>query len=371
MAWNTSNLGQRAAGANIAEDVSNVVSNIDRDEAKFVASIGTNKASGHLHEWMVDVYAAPKANKESAGFTVNTADAVTRQNPRSRPGNRSHIFGADIVADGDVISSETIGVGNEYSYQLKKAMVEIKRDVEFQMLRWSENGSAEDALPEARVSAATGQLGSIFAFASTWYNNTAAGQLRQFNASNAGQGAAGTAGANAQFTVGNNTGTLLTQFTAANPTPAAITRDAFERTIALMYKVGGKPNMAMIPVGIRSAVSALFFGGGSNPISQRNIDAMASKLRISLMGVMTDFGVDLMFAHNDIMDHSGTSSGADETIVLYDTSKVKRSVLTPVMHEEDRQARYGRAGILYCEETLEVTNPNSVAVIVGVTNALA
>lgn len=371
MAWNSNSVGgQRQAGANIAEDVSNVVSNIDRDETSFLSSFGTNKATGPLHEWMTDVFAAPKANKAAPGFTVDTSTAAARQTARMRPGNRTQTFGAHIVADGDVISSNTIGVGNEYSYQLKKAMTELRRDVEFQFLRWDETGTGRAAaLQAARSGSEDGQMSSVFAYASTWYNNTTAGVLNSFTATGTA-GTASAAGANRQEAVNDTTGTRLVQFTSA-PTPAAITRDAFERTIALMYKVGGKPNMAVMPVGVRSAVSALFFGGGSNAISQKNIDAMASKLRISIMGVVTDFGVDLGFAHNDIMDHSGTSSGADELILMYDTSKLKRSLLTPEMHEEDKQARYGRAGILYCEETLEVTNPNSIAVIAGVTNSLA
>ena len=342
MAWNSNSVGgQRQAGANIAEDVSKVVSNIDRDETSFLSSFGTNKADGPLHEWMTDVFAAPRANKVAPGFTVNTTTAAARQQPRMRPGNRTQAFGEHIVADGDVISSDTIGVGNEYSYQLKKAMVELRRDVEFQFLRYSRNGNAGTALQAARGGGEDGQMSSVFAYAATWYNNTSNGALNTFDAAgSAGGRTAGAAGANAQYAVDNATGTLLPQFTAASATNAPISRDAFERTIALMYKVGGKPNMAVMPVGIRTAVSALFFGGGSNPISQRNIDAMASKLRISLMGVNTDFGVDLGFAHNDIMDHSGTSSGADNVILMYDSSKLKRSLLTPEMHEEDKQARY-------------------------------
>ena len=193
----------------------------------------------------------------------------------------------DIVADGDVISSDTIGVGNEYSYQLKKAMVELRRDIEFQFLRYSANGNAGNALQAARGNSEDGQMSSVFAYAATWYNNTTAGALRPYDAAGPVSGtSAGAGGANLQRTVTNTTGSDLVQLTSA-PTNAAISRDAFERTIALMFKVGGKPNMAVMPVGIRSAVSALFFGGGTNPISQRNLDAMASKLRISLMGVMT------------------------------------------------------------------------------------
>ena len=90
---------------------------------------------------------------------------------------------------------------------------------------------------------------------------------------------------------------------------------------------------------------------------------MAKKLNLSVMGVMTDFGFDLALIPNYIM-HS--YSGAPNAIVVYDPAMVKRSILTPLATEEDRQARYGRAAIMYCEETVEVMNPRSVGVIVGV-----
>ena len=39
MAWETDNLGgQRAAGANIREDLSNMISNISRDETPFLSA---------------------------------------------------------------------------------------------------------------------------------------------------------------------------------------------------------------------------------------------------------------------------------------------------------------------------------------------
>ena len=83
MAWNSNSVGgQRQAGANIAEDVSKVVSNIDRDETSFLSSFGTNKADGPLHEWMVDVFRAPEANKVAPGFTVDTCLLYTSPSPR-------------------------------------------------------------------------------------------------------------------------------------------------------------------------------------------------------------------------------------------------------------------------------------------------
>lgn len=367
MAWNTGNLGgQRAAGANIREDLSNMISNISRDETPFLSAIGTNKAKGRLHEWLTDEYAVPGENKMAEGFTADATRAGTRQTPRSRLDNRTQIFGKDIVSSGSVISSDVAGVANEFAYQLKKAGVELRRDIEFQYVRWSESttGDVADLVKVAAVGATLGQLGSIYTYVPNWINATSAGVLRLVDGSGSTTGPQA-AGAN-YFDV-DAVGERTVQFSAA-PTRASVARSHFEDLITQMYRAGGKPNVAFIPVGMRTAVSALFADGSSGS-AERRIDAMMKKLNISIMGVSTDFGVDLALVHNYIMDGpSGSTGGAGSgnTILLADTSKAKRSVLTPMMTEEDRIARYGRLALMVCEETLEIQNPNSFGAIVGV-----
>ena len=143
MAWETDNLGgQRAAGANIREDLSNMISNISRDETPFLSAIGTNKAKGPLHEWLTDEYASPGENKFEEGFTFDSTRAGNRQVARDRLDNRTQIFGKDIISAGTVQSSDVAGVANEFAYQLKKAGVELRRDIEFQTLRYSASNQA-------------------------------------------------------------------------------------------------------------------------------------------------------------------------------------------------------------------------------------
>ena len=367
MAWETDNLGgQRAAGANIREDLSNMISNISRDETPFLSAIGTNKAKGPLHEWLTDEYASPGENKFEEGFTFDSTRAGNRQVARDRLDNRTQIFGKDIISAGTVQSSDVAGVANEFAYQLKKAGVELRRDIEFQTLRYSATNQANvgNAVKVAKSGATRGQMGSVFSYVPNWFNATSDGVLRNRTATG-NVGAAGAAGANLFGQVAD--GASLVQFATAPAANAAPAREHFEGLIAQMHRAGGKPNVAFIPVGVRTAVSSLFADGSSGS-AERRIDAMMKKLNISIMGVMTDFGVDIALVHDYIMDGpaGGTGSGADNVILLADTSKVKRSLLTPVATEEDRVARYGRAAIMYCEETTEVMNPNGLGAITGV-----
>ena len=362
MAWTTTNLGgQRAAGANIREDLSNMISNIDRDETPFLSSIGTNKSTGPLHEWLTDTYANPGENIETEGFTVDTNAAGARQNARSRIDNRTQIFGKDIVSSGSAVSSDTAGVANEMAYQLKKAGVEMRRDIEFAHLTWNESGDESNVVKSPATGSAGGEMGGVFAYAANWYNATASGVLRQISGNTPAR--AQTGGANFFSSVPNAVfdGSLSVNFAAA-PTRVSVSRDHFEGLLTQMYNDGAKPSVAQIPTGLKTAVSAALISGDSGG-AQRRADEMAKKLNLAVTGVMTDFGFDIGLVPNYVMDQY---SGASNAIVLYEPSKLKRSVLTPMATEEDRVARYGRAAIMYCEETLEVMNPRSVGMIVGV-----
>ena len=364
MAWTTTNLnGQRAANANIREDLSNMISNIDRDETPFLSSIGTNKATGPRHEWLTDTYQNPgeQAAAIQEGFTFDSTRAGNRQNARTRLDNFTEIFGKDIVTSGSAISSDVAGVANEFAYQLKKAGVEIRRDIEYSFLTWDESGN-EDNVVKAGVTGSTrGEVGSVFAYASNWVNATTAGVLRQQAGGTPLRAQAGGANFFTSVTGSVFDGSTTVNFAAA-PTRVNVARSHFEDLMTQMFTDGAKPKAVQIPSGLKTSVSAAFIDGSGGG-AQRRADEMAKKLNLSVMGVMTDFGFDLALIPNYIM-HS--YSGAANAILAYDPGMLKRSILTPLATEEDRTARYGRAAIMYCEETLEVMNPRSAGVIVGV-----
>ena len=370
MAWTTGSLnGQREAQSNIREDLSNMISNIDRDETPFLSSIGSNKATGPLHEWLTDGYADPVlTNSQVEGFSFDAAavtSATTRQTARTRLDNRTQIFGKNIITSGSAISSDTAGVANEFAYQLKKAGVELRRDIDAQATAYVESGDTTNAIKRAAVSNTTGgRLGSVYSYASHWQN------LASGANSTLGQRAGTTTTAITDAVAGSDvfvdapTGASIVNFGATAPaTRGSFSRTEFEGLLTSMFNQGGKPTMAQIPSGLKTSVSSALIDGGNDGAASRRADEMAKKLNLAVMGVMTDFGFDIALVPNYIM-HS--HSGGVNTILVYNPKDVKRSVLTPMATEEDRVARYGRAAIMYCEETLEVMNPHSVGVIVGV-----
>ena len=245
---------------------------------------------------------------------------------------------------------------------MRKAGVELKRDIEYSLLTWVESGNENNVVKAAAGSSANGEAGSVFSYAANWINATSAGVLRQIAGSTAAR--AQTAGSNYTSGIAGSVfdGSHTVNFAAA-PTRVAFAKSNLEDLLALMHNDGAKPSMMQVPTMLRVGVSAAFVDGTGNVAAQRRIDEMAKKLNISIMGVVTDFGYDIGFTTNYIMDQY---SGAANALVVYEPGKLKRSVLTPMFTEEDKVARYGRAAIMGCEETLEVQNPKSVGVIVGV-----
>ena len=120
----------------------------------------------------------------------------------------------------------------------------------------------------------------------------------------------------------------------------------------------------MIPTGMKTRVSDLLIAGNGGA-AERRASEMAKKLNIAVDQVMTEFGFDITLMHNYIMQlYAGP--GTAETIYLYDSGALKRSVLQEYDFDPDLRGRYGKAGIIFCEETLEVADPSSVAMISGV-----
>lgn len=387
MAWTSINLGgQRAAGANIREDLSNMISNIDRDETPFLSTIGTNKATGRLHEWLTDSYANPdRTNAQVEGTIANATNAAARQSARRRLDNYTQIFQKDIVASKTVMASDTAGIANEFAYQLKKAGVELKRDIDARACSWVESGAEDNVIKNIPdTAAAAGEMGSIFTYAANWVNAATGTNavLRQIAGSTASVirsaddsaviGAGDNvfsdnhvtaAGDNPEFgNTRNGTSTINFPSTTTNFVRGSFDRDSLEGLVQQMYDDGAKPSAVLIPSGLKSSVSAALIDGGNSGEASRRATAMEKKLNLAVMGVATDFNFDLALMPSYIMNKF---SGARNALLVYDPSMIKRSILVPMYTEVSKDARNGELAGMWCEETLEVSNPKSVGVIVG------
>ena len=252
---NVANLGG-GAGGSIREDLANFISNIDRDETPLMSSAGSSKATSTSHDWLTDSYADPIAQTvaEGSAFTLSGGSAAAGtdsvQSNRARLRNFTQIFRAQIEVSNTAIAANTAGIANEFAYQLKKKGVEVRRNAEFQGVRYAA-GAVKDETGNVR------RMGGL----ASWVGTSGAVDV---NGGTVTQGSAD--GTDRPTATGG---------TASN----TLTRANVESLMTAMYREGGKPNMLMTSAAVKPVISVLF--GSDTTTSERRMTAMEKKLKLS------------------------------------------------------------------------------------------
>ena len=350
-------------GGALRENLAGFISDISRNERRFLSTLGSTKATLKRHEWQTDSLAEPTFNAQAEGFefaTANASDVST-----TRLSNYTTIFGKTIHVSGSLIKSDMAGAQNAYVYTKKKRDREIMRDYEAVALGYDSNATAQNAR-YVHKSDETTNLGGAFAYAGNWLRVAATSVESN---TGAGVGTAITTAQGEAFNVATttSTGSTVVQYTAA-PTTVSLTEAHISSLMQGFFDNGGSPSVAMVPSSLKAAVSKVLINGNGGA-AQRRADEMSKKVNLAVDMVMTEFGFNLSIIPNDVMENfnslTSNASGSNDTILFYDPSSIKRAVLTPMTEEVDGTARYGKGSIMYCEETLEFKNPNSIGAIIG------
>lgn len=135
----------------LAEDVSDIISNISPTKTPFQSAIGSEKVSARVFEWQEDTLRAPADNKKLEGFVASDA-ARTATTMRT---NYTQIMQDTfrISSTADVV--KTYGRAKETAYQLAKVGEELKRDLEYAFVGFKNAAVAGDELNNAREMAAS------------------------------------------------------------------------------------------------------------------------------------------------------------------------------------------------------------------------
>lgn len=108
------------------EDVRAEITNLDFSSTPFLSSIGESQAQNTLHEWQVDTYASSADNAaiEASDVTVSDLTQPTRST------NVVQLFRKDVVVSDTESAIPHYGMGDPFTYQTEKKMVELTRDME-------------------------------------------------------------------------------------------------------------------------------------------------------------------------------------------------------------------------------------------------
>lgn len=113
-----------AATAGAAEDILDIIQQIEPEETPLLSRIGTSRADNKVHIWLQDSIGSATA---TGGASEEGASATTKTiTDRSRVTNYTQITTYTFGISGSQEAITHIGLDSEYAYQLEKAMKAVK-----------------------------------------------------------------------------------------------------------------------------------------------------------------------------------------------------------------------------------------------------
>lgn len=114
------------AGKTMVEDVTDLITNVSFSTTPFYSSLAESQATNTLHAWLNDSYAASADNAQIEGNDISFTDATVP----NRTVNIVQLFQKDVRVSNTEQRVAHYGMADPYTYQLKKKMVEMARDIE-------------------------------------------------------------------------------------------------------------------------------------------------------------------------------------------------------------------------------------------------
>lgn len=226
----------------LREDLSDIIYRIDPTEVPFTSNIGRSKASAKFHEWQTQALAA--AVDTNAAIEGNDATG-TAATPTARVGNRTQIATKTAIVSGTLEAVDKAGRDSEMETQVLLKGLEVKRDVERQMLSIKP---------------------SIIGDSSTAAQSAGFGAWLTTNVSRGGGGGA---------SGGYNSGTGVVD-APVDGTQRAFTETLLKTVHQSAYTNGGKPVMLFVP----PTQKVVFSGFAGNAVNRVDNKADAGQLTI-------------------------------------------------------------------------------------------
>jgi len=137
----------------IAEDVSDIISNISPTKTPFQSAIGSEKVNNTIFEWQEDSLRAVATNAQVEGADASDATHV----PTVMRSNRTQILSETVKVSRTASRVKTYGRAREMAYQLEKSSKQVKRDLEHAFVG-DDNAAAAGSASVAREMAGAQQL---------------------------------------------------------------------------------------------------------------------------------------------------------------------------------------------------------------------
>lgn len=252
----------------LREDLEDDIWDVSPTETPFSMLIPKGKADATFHEWQTDALdpAGSNATIQGDDATVNTAV------PTVRLRNYTQILDKVISISGTQEVVDKAGRASEMAYQTAKRMKELKRDLEYALVR--------NQASTAGAAATAATLASVESWIAT-------------NKTSVGSGGTPT-------TPGYASGTVAAP--TDNSTAGTVTEAHLKTMIATCWQAGGDPELLMVGAQTKQKIS-----GGFSGIATRFKDVPMGKQANIVSGVdfyVSDFGTHKVVPNRFVRDRN-------------------------------------------------------------------
>jgi hypothetical protein len=308
----------------MAEDVEDVIFNISPTDTPALTMGKRKKATATNHQWQTDSLAAASSNKAVEGDDASYATAA----PTVMLSNRLQIAQKTVLVSGTADAVRKYGRAEEFAYQLMKRGKELKRDIEFTIVR--NQASSVGGSQTARQAAGWESMiaGNRIFSASTDSTGTTPGYA-------SGDWGAPTDGTTAAL----DETTLVSALTAA-------------------WTDGGDPSVIMVGTAQKRKVAGF---AGATSFAGVSVNQGRTAQGVVVGGVdlyISDFG-----EHKVVLNRYMRAS----TLFCIDPDYVSTAWLRPIKYTSLAKTGDADKGQLLCEFTVVMENPDAHAKIQDLT----
>ena len=302
-----SNLYDTYDTTGIREDLVDIIYNISPSETPILSAIPRTAAKSTKHEWQLDSLAAPAANAVIEGDEA-TVDALTAT---TRAFNFTQIMDKVVALSGTQSAVDAAGRADEMSYQIAKKSKELKKDMEFALIKGQVQAAGDAS--NAR------KLGSN----PTWLKTN------------------GDAGSGGALSTGSGTDRDLTE-------------TILKTVIKEVYESGGEMDMLVVPPSVKQTIS----GFNANTTRFGQADARVEYAAIDVYS--SDFG-DVQVVPNRVM---ATTSESNAFLIQRDM--MATSYLRDFQIDELAKTGDSQKMQLLAEWTLEMRNEAAHGILLDI-----
>jgi len=300
------------------EELADKIYQITPEETPFISMIGRKSVSSIHPEWQTDTLATPVTTNAQPEGDDWSYDAIT---PTTRVGNYTQIANKTFLISRSQDKTSKAGRKSELAREVAKKGVELRTDMEVQLLS------------NTASSAGTGDGAT----------NRVSGGFRAWLTSNDDLGAGGASG-------GFSGGTVSA---ATNGTQRAFTKAILDATILSTYNNGGNPSSMMMSPYVKTIFSGFMDDANVAPFRYAAEKGKKNAIIASAEVYLSDFG-EIAMIPNRQMARAGAAVARNAFLV--DPKMVSLGEFDAIKLEKPAKTGDAEKRVLICEYTLCVHN---------------